>query len=130
MGKIKEINGYARVTLDKLQDIRADLVRNDDNWQNWKFQQLVETLEKCTVRNPLALNDNRNPQKGISYSKSYQAKQTKSECVYCEKPGHRSSDCKTATPMTERRKTLSDKKICFSCIGAKHRVTECCRAKT
>ena len=31
MGKIKEMNGYVRVTLDKLQGIRADLVRNDDN---------------------------------------------------------------------------------------------------
>ena len=34
MGKIKEMNRYARVTLDKLQGIRADLVRNDDNWQD------------------------------------------------------------------------------------------------
>ena len=31
MGKIKEMNRYVRVTLDKLQGIRADLVRNDDN---------------------------------------------------------------------------------------------------
>ena len=46
MGKIKEMIGYVRVTLDKLQGIRADLVRNDDNWQGWKFQQLVEALEK------------------------------------------------------------------------------------
>ena len=45
MGKIKEMNGYVRVTLDKLQGIRADLVRNDDNWQGWKFQQSVEALE-------------------------------------------------------------------------------------
>lgn len=30
MGKIKEINGYVRVTLDKLPSIRADLVRLDD----------------------------------------------------------------------------------------------------
>ena len=29
--KIKEMNGYVRVTLDKLLDIRADLVKNDDN---------------------------------------------------------------------------------------------------
>ena len=35
-----------RVTLDKLQGIRGDLVRNHDNWQDWKLQQLVETLEK------------------------------------------------------------------------------------
>ena len=32
MGKLKEINGYVRLTLDKLQGIRADLVRTDDDW--------------------------------------------------------------------------------------------------
>ena len=32
MGKHKEINGYVRITLDKLQGIRADLVRTDDDW--------------------------------------------------------------------------------------------------
>ena len=32
MGKIKEMKGYVRVTLDKLQGIQADLVRNDENW--------------------------------------------------------------------------------------------------
>ena len=43
----------------------------------------------------------------------YVAKQTKSECVYCEKPDHRSSDCKTTRTVTERRKILSDKKTLF-----------------
>ena len=33
MEKIKEIGGFVRGTLDKLPDIRADLVRLDDNWQ-------------------------------------------------------------------------------------------------
>ena len=46
MRKMKEMSGYVRVTLDKLHGIRADLVRNDGNWQDWEFQQLVEALEK------------------------------------------------------------------------------------
>ena len=33
MGKIKEIGGFVRAMLDKLCDIRADLVRLDDDWQ-------------------------------------------------------------------------------------------------
>lgn len=33
MGKVKEIRGFVRATLNKLPDIRADLVRLDDNWQ-------------------------------------------------------------------------------------------------
>ena len=124
------MNRYVRVTLDKLQGIRADLVRNDDNWQDQQFQQLVEAFEKWTVRNPIPLSDKRNPEKGNGYSKSYQALQTKSECVYCEKPDHRSSDCKTAKTVTERRKILSDKKLCFNCTGTKHRAAECRSDKT
>ena len=51
MGKLKEINGYVRLTFDKLQGIKADLVRMDNGWQEWKFQQLVKALESWTRRN-------------------------------------------------------------------------------
>ena len=45
MGKEKDIRGYVRLTLDKLPGIRSDLVRLDDNWQEWRFPQLVEALK-------------------------------------------------------------------------------------
>ena len=32
--------------------------------------------------------------------------------------------------MTECRKILSNKKLCFNCTGAKHRAAECCSATT
>ena len=59
MGKIKEINGYVRVSLDKLPSIRADLVRLhiDDKWQEWGFPQMLEALRKWCNRNPLSLSD-------------------------------------------------------------------------
>ena len=50
--------------------------------------------------------------------------------MYCEKPDHRSSDCKTAKTVTERRKILSDKKLCFNCTGAKYRTVEFRSTKT
>ena len=53
LGKIGEVNGYVRATIDKLEGIRGDLVRIDDDWQEWKFPQLVETLRKWTERNPV-----------------------------------------------------------------------------
>ena len=53
MGKIKDINGYVRVTLDKLPGIRADLVRLDEDWQNWGFPQMIEALRKWCDRNPV-----------------------------------------------------------------------------
>ena len=47
------MSGYARLTLDKLEGIQADLVRTDDGWQDRGFTQLLEQLRKWTERNPL-----------------------------------------------------------------------------
>ena len=33
LGKLKEISGYVRMSIDKLQGIRGHLVRTDDNWR-------------------------------------------------------------------------------------------------
>lgn len=33
LGKLREVNGYVRMCIDKLEGIRADIVRTDDNWQ-------------------------------------------------------------------------------------------------
>ena len=44
MGRKKDIRGNVRLTLDKLPGKRADLVRLDDNWQEWRFPQLVGAL--------------------------------------------------------------------------------------
>ena len=46
MGKLKETNGYVRSTLEKLPGIRADLVRRDNDWQEWKLGQFAEALRQ------------------------------------------------------------------------------------
>ena len=110
--------------------IQGDLVRNNENWQDWKFQQLVDALEKWTARNPIPLGYKRNPEKCNSYSsKSYLAKQKKSECMYCENPDHRSSDCKAAKTVTEHRKKLSVKKNFSTTHEFGQRAAECHSAK-
>ena len=32
-GKLTEVSGYVRMTQDKLEGIRSDFVRKDENWQ-------------------------------------------------------------------------------------------------
>ena len=46
----KAKRSYVRLTLDRLPGIRADLVRLDDNWQEWDFCQLVDSLRRWTER--------------------------------------------------------------------------------
>ena len=48
-GKLGKVNGYVRMTLNKQEVIRGDLVQTDDQWQEWKFPQLVEALQKWTL---------------------------------------------------------------------------------
>lgn len=52
LGKLSEISGYVQTKIDKLEGIRRDLVRTNDDWQEWEFPQLVLALRKCTERNP------------------------------------------------------------------------------
>ena len=48
MKKLKNIKGYVSLT----PGIRADLASLDDNWQEWDFCQLVESLRRWKERNP------------------------------------------------------------------------------
>ena len=82
MNKLKEINGYVRLTLDKLPGIRADLVRLDDNWQEWDFAKLVDSLRRWTERNPKnILNDDpKYKRENVFHSK--EQKQTPRACVF------------------------------------------------
>ena len=134
MGKLGEIKGLTRGTLDKLEGIRADLVRTDDNWQEWGFPKLVNALKQWTERNPSSQDDrggamnfretNHNIQKR---EKFFQARQQwrKRSCVYCEGDDHKSTECRKVTEICHRREHLKKRRLCFNCTGANHRAAEC-----
>ena len=99
LGKLKEANGYVRATIDKLEGIRGDLVRTDDNWQEWEFPQLIEALRKWTERNPVKSEDKKRERDQIekkkhSRGRSFQTREQEwkvKPCVlYCESDKHKS----------------------------------------
>ena len=66
------------MTLDKLIGIRADLVRTDDNWQEWKFTHLEEALRKWTERNPLPMDHERSKH----FNEKFSHKQPKRDRIF------------------------------------------------
>ena len=44
--------------------------------------------------------------------------------VYCDINNHESNDCEKVKRVKERKKTLSEKKLCFNCRGSEYRVSE------
>ena len=136
MGKLREVTGYVRMTIDKLPGIRGDLVRTDDSWREWKFPKLVDELRKWTERNLIQSKQNDKPWRDKNFhndkpwrDKNFQAQQQRDGrnrgCVYCEKQDHKSVDCKSVTTVDDRRKVLSNKRLCFNCTGTKHRADDC-----
>ena len=45
-----------RSTLDKLKEIKADLVRGNETWRDWDFKDLLRELKKWTDINPVEEN--------------------------------------------------------------------------
>ena len=45
-----KVRGVVIETLDKLVHIKPDLVRNDRNWETWRFDQLVKALREWLKR--------------------------------------------------------------------------------
>ena len=117
MGKLQEIAGYAMMTLNKLEGIRADLIRLDNDWQEWGFPKLVEASIKWTERNPI-LHEVRE-----KIFTATQGTYQKRRCVYCGNSSQKSADCKKVERVRERRNILREKRLCFNCTGSGHRAS-------
>ena len=50
--------------------------------------------------------------------------------MYYKKSDRKSADCQTVKTTSERRKVLSQKKLCFNCTKPKHRAADCRNSKT
>ena len=134
LGKLERVNGMVRSVLEKLKGVKADLVGGDESWQDWDLSQLLVALKKWKNVNPVERSETQGkymPPKRPAQSRSqlYHAMDNehrkRGACVYCEDANHASSDCTRVVTVDERKKFLSQKRLCFNCTGAKHRAAEC-----
>ena len=138
LGRLHEVRGNVRATLDKLKGIKSDLVRGCDDWRDWGFKELLQQLQRWTGINPVesSLEDNTkssNSQQTRS-SRLYQTSTVNSSedpravnnltCVYCG-DAHRGVDCGKFADIKERKRILVKEKLCFNCTKGKHRAEEC-----
>lgn len=124
MGKLGDVRGNVALTIDKLAGIHGDLVRNDDDRQNWDFVKRCDTLGSWIGRNPVESSEDHRDEMPQSKrdqiaQRSYGTQQTHA-CVYCEDPMYRGLDCHRVTSFDERKNILATKKLCFNCTGPNH----------
>ena len=114
----------------KYVDSEGKKSASESNKYNWGFTQSVEALRKSTERNPKIFFS---PDKNLKLDKMYYTRENEHKsrvCIYCDKEGRKSSECKTVAKVSERRLILSQKRLCFNCTGSKHRASECRSTKT
>ena len=47
----EKLHGFVMATLNKLPQVKPDLVRVDGNWENWSMEDLIDALQKWLRRN-------------------------------------------------------------------------------
>ena len=61
LGKLKEISGYVRMFINKLQGIKGNLVRTDDNWREWDFPNYLGASSEWTEIYPVKREQTKKP---------------------------------------------------------------------
>ena len=128
MGKVESVNGYVRMVLDRLPGIRSELVRDDDDWHEWKFPDLVASLRRWTERNPVTNTEGFPRRDERTRDRMYQTGDQSyfsTDCVYCCSKSHKSVQCTVVKDHNERKKILAEKRLCFNCTGSQHQARYC-----
>ena len=135
LGRLADVKGNVRCTLDKLKGIKADLVRGNEGWKDWGFKDLLKKWTQIHPVEEIAVEKLEKDQTGkrnqqfkpsLPIFDTHQSKpRSGNQCVYCEDDNHRAINCTKVTSVHERQKILSEKKLCFNCTGTRHRADEC-----
>ena len=125
MGKLREVNGYVRMTIDKLPGIRGDLVRTDESWREWNFPKLVDELRKWTERNPIQSKQSDKPWRDKNFQAYSREMAEIGDAFIAKNKITKSVDCKTVATVNDRKRMLSNKRLCFNCTGYKQRAEDC-----
>lgn len=118
LGKLREVNGYVRMSIDKLPGIRGDLVRMDENWQEWDFPKFVYALQGWTERNPVTMRSSDKPWRDSNAFNTQldDVRLRDRGCVYCDSTDHKPHECTKVPDLNERKKIFMKKRSALTVL--------------
>ena len=70
------------------------------------------------------------PRKNPAYQTKDESAKVAHVCVFCNGEDHCSAECGKFPNISQHRRILSDKKLCFNCTGTRHQAQDCCSKNT
>lgn len=147
LGEADMLQGFVMSTLNKLPHVKPDLVRTDDNWDEWGMEAFIDGLKKWLKRHKTeerpgdsrkppadpykSLGDHDKNEKhwftkegGGKDSVNSQRSRGMPVCMYCKKD-HWGNSCMTFSTLETRRKFFFDNQLCYNCGKPGHPVVKC-----
>ena len=125
------LRGFVMTTLKKLPQVKPDLVRVDDNWEEWYMKELIENLRKWLQRNKTddssadSGDSRRRERHWYTKGKRENGRKPKSpSCLYCQ-GDHWGEACKVFNTVEKRRQFFHEKKLCYNCGREGHGANYC-----
>ncbi|XP_068739583.1 uncharacterized protein [Montipora capricornis] len=122
----EKLHGFVMATLNKLPQVKPDLVRVDENWEDWSMEDLIDALQKWLRRNSIETS-NEQHKKSEKYLFTLKGEKPTPYCLFCRKQDHWSDSCTVVTELVDRRKFFMDHSLCFNCGRSGHRSEQCRR---
>ena len=122
-----KLDGFVMCTLNKLPQVEPDLVRTDDDLENWSMEKLIDNMQSWLRRNKSTQDHQKGGRRERNmYVRRGGEKDGKkcSRCVYC-KSDHWSDKCKAYVTVNQRKNFFVENKLCFNCASPGHRGGEC-----
>ena len=118
LGRLADVKGNVRCTLDKLKGIKADLVRGNEGWKDWGFKDLLKDLQKWDPNQSGGRDCYRKGQRKTQHGKEInnlnrpclpsihikRGRVPEISVSDCEDDKHRAINCTKVTSVHERQK--------------------------
>ena len=112
-------------TLNKIPQVRPDIVRTDENWEDWDMEALINNLRQWLKRHKV--DDAPGDSGGVRPKREkhwYNKEKGDPVCIFCEGK-HWGDACEVINTIEARRQFFQEKKLCFNCGRAGHWGKQC-----
>ena len=131
LGEADMLRGFVMTTLKKLPQVKPDLVRVDDHWEEWSMKELIESLQKWLKRNKLVdfLTDagdlKKRERHWYTRGKRDAGREPKApSCLYCQ-GDHWGEACGVFDTIEKRRNFFHKRRLCYDCGREGHGASHC-----